>query len=150
MIGANLAKNQKTGRTVTTQSSQIVIFFDGVCVLCNGAVSFLIKADKKKHFKYASLQGHYAREVLDQKLLQSLSSVVVNQGSQIYEKSEAVIFILKNLGPPYRFLGAVAHVLPTFLLNSLYDIIASYRYRIFGKFEQCKIPEEKNRDLYLN
>lgn len=126
-----------------------VIFFDGFCVLCSGTVALLIKIDKKRIFQYSSLQGSYAQEVLNLSNINSGASVIFRSDGKSYEKAEAVIHILKKLGLFYKFLGFLLNLLPLFILDRLYDLIAANRYRLFGKNDTCLIPDETNRSLFI-
>lgn len=126
-----------------------VIFFDGFCVLCSGTVALLIKIDKRRVFQYSSLQGVYAQEALDLSNIKSGESVIFRSDSRSYEKAEAVIHILKKLGAIYKLLGFLLNLLPLFIVDRLYNLIARNRYQLFGKNETCLIPDEKNRDLFI-
>ena len=126
-----------------------VIFFDGICVLCSGTVAFLIEIDKDRVLKYSSLQGKYAKEVLDLRHTESVSSVIFSSGGTNYERSESVIHILIKLGGFYKLLGILLNLFPLFLLNWTYDLVARYRYRFFGKNDFCLIPKEEDEKLFL-
>lgn len=126
-----------------------VIFFDGYCVLCSGTVALLIKIDKKRIFQYSSLQGSYAQEALNLNNIKSGASVIFLSRGRSYKKAEAVIHILKKLGSIYKFLGFLLNLLPLFILDQIYHLIAANRYRLFGKNETCLIPDETNRDLFI-
>ncbi|MBK9324346.1 MAG: DUF393 domain-containing protein [Bdellovibrionaceae bacterium] len=140
--------NDTGGVNVTTDPR--VVFFDGLCVLCNGAISILLKIDKRRILKYSSLQGEYAKRFLDSRYTNSGESVVfLNQG-YLYEKAEAVIQILSALGGTYKFAALFLSVFPLFILNSLYDFIARNRYRLFGKRDACLIPTNENKDLFIS
>ena len=126
-----------------------VIFFDGLCVLCNKSVSFLIKIDKKKVLKYSSLQGDYAKEVLDSEDIDSASSVIFLDDGVSYKKADAAIHILIKLGGVYKALGVTLNLLPTFFINWFYDLVAKNRYSIFGKKDSCPIPKEEEKELFI-
>ena len=132
-----------------TSAGNDVIFFDGFCVLCSGTVALLIKLDKRRVFKYSSLQGQYAKEVLNLRYVESGASVVFRNQGATYEKAEAVIHILIKLGGFYKFLGCLLKLLPTFVLNVAYTFIARNRYHFFGKNDSCLIPKEEDRQLFL-
>lgn len=126
-----------------------IIFFDGFCVLCSGTVALLIKIDKKRIFQYSSLQGNYAQQVLNLNNINSGASVIFLTDGRSYEKAEAVIHILKKLGLFYKFLGFLLNLLPLFILDRLYHLIAKNRYRLFGKNDTCLIPNETDRSLFI-
>lgn len=122
-------------------SHHTVIFFDGVCNLCNGLVQFIIRRDPAGQFRFASLQSQYAR----QQLLKAgrdpdgLHSIIVLDGDRLLERSDAVMAIFKHLGGAWRAL-TIFKVLPRALRNALYNFVAANRYRWFGRRDQCMIP----------
>jgi predicted DCC family thiol-disulfide oxidoreductase YuxK len=127
-----------------------IFLFDGVCNLCNGAVDFIIRHEKTSDILFASLQSDEGLEILkkfnkSQSLLDS-SYIFVNH--KLLEKSEAALFIAKNLKRPWSFVGFLA-IFPTKFLNFFYDIIANNRYRLFGKKESCRIPTASEKARFL-
>lgn len=126
-----------------------VIFFDGVCVLCNSSIAWIIKIDKKKVLKFSPLQGAYAKSVLGLTAPESNDSLIFYRHSAQYEKGEAIIQILKSLGSFYRFLGYLLDLIPLFFLNFCYDFIANNRYRLFGKTDTCLLVDNENADRFI-
>jgi predicted DCC family thiol-disulfide oxidoreductase YuxK len=125
-----------------------IIFFDGVCNLCNSFVDFLIRRDHDQAFSFAPLQGETARQKLPADKLARLNSVVLWNQGQILEKSDAALTVLQQLGGLWWFMR-VFWIAPAFLRDLVYDLIAANRYRFFGKRETCRLPtpEEKARFL---
>lgn len=118
-----------------------VIFFDGVCNLCNGFVRFLIERDPQAIFKFASLQSSYAREQLSRAGFNpdQLYSILVMRDGKIFERSAAVLEIARHLPWPWRGIR-IFNILPRFICDFFYKLIANNRYRLFGKKEACMIP----------
>jgi predicted DCC family thiol-disulfide oxidoreductase YuxK len=125
-----------------------IIFFDGVCGLCNGFVDFIIKIDKKKIFLFSPLQGAYASTQLPETMTQDLTSVVLLIDGKTYTKSEAVQKILREIGGIW-VLSSIFTVVPRFIQNSIYDQIAKNRYQLFGKKKLCRIPTEEERSRFV-
>lgn len=125
-----------------------VIFFDGVCGLCNGFVDFVISHDKKNLFLFSPLQSDYAKKQLPSHLTQDLTSVVLIINGATYTKTNAVLRVMNELGGAWKVL-TIGHYLPTFLTNRIYDLVASNRYRLFGKKETCRLPTEEERQRFL-
>lgn len=125
-----------------------VLFFDGVCGLCSASVDFVFKYDKKNIFLFSPLQSEYARRELPGELASELSTLVVQDEGLIYTKSDAVLRILFHLGGIWNLLRIV-RLVPKKFRDFVYDLIATYRYRWFGKKETCRLPnpEEKLRFL---
>jgi predicted DCC family thiol-disulfide oxidoreductase YuxK len=122
-------------------SDKIVVLFDGVCNLCNGAVQFIIKRDKQSKFLFASLQSDFGKSQLLRFGLDPLElhSVIVLEGGKIYQRGDAALRIIPHLAQPWPFLG-IFRVLPRFFRDWVYDLIAKNRYRVFGKKESCMLP----------
>ena len=128
-----------------TNNSKIILF-DGVCNLCNGAVNFVIKRDKKNIFKFATLQSEHAQEFgFDPK---NMDSIILIDGDKNYSKSTAALHIAKNLSGGYPLLYSFMF-LPKFIRDWVYDYIAKNRYKWFGKKESCMIPTPELQDKFL-
>jgi predicted DCC family thiol-disulfide oxidoreductase YuxK len=125
-----------------------VIFFDGVCGLCNGLVDFIMRVDEKKIFKFSPLQSDFAHRVLPLEDVRDLHSIVVMVDGQKAIKARAVISIFQKLGGPYGLL-AVFKTLPDPLLNWAYDLVAKNRYRLFGTKDSCRLPTPDERSQFL-
>ena len=121
---------------------QKVVLFDGVCNLCNTAVQWLIRHDKNQIFKYASLQSNYAAEHLKDSKYQSIDSIILLDDDGVYSKSSAVLRILKHLRLPYSLLW-VFIIVPPFVRNFVYDVVARNRYKWFGKRATCMMPNDE-------
>ena len=130
---------------------QKIVFFDGVCNLCNRSVDFLIKQDKKGVLKFASLQSDFAKSFLPEDLVNSadLDSIVFSDGKKFFTKSSAVLEICKSLGGGFHFFR-IGYLLPPFLRNALYTLIANNRYKWFGKKNQCMIPTADLKERFLD
>jgi len=125
-----------------------ILFFDGVCGLCNGVVDFVMERDKEQKFLFSPLQSEYALNHLTQEETANLTSVIIVTSDQHkLSRYQAVKFLLKELPIPYALGGYFMHILPNFLGNILYDLVAKSRYKIFGQKETCRLPspEEKKR-----
>lgn len=118
-----------------------IILFDGVCNLCNGVVQFIIKRDREQKFRFAPLQGKTGKKLLAEFGIDpaDTDSIVLVDGDSHYVKSAAALRIAKDLNGIYPLLYSFIAV-PGFLRDGVYDIVAKYRYRWFGKKESCMIP----------
>lgn len=128
-----------------------IIIFDGVCNLCNSAVLFVIKHDKKDTFRFVTLQSELGQEILtyigiDPKNTDSI--VLYEPGMAYYYKSDAALQIAKNLNGVFP-LATVFKILPTAIRNQLYDYIAKNRYKWYGKKESCMIPTPELKVKFL-
>ncbi|KJJ38079.1 thiol-disulfide oxidoreductase DCC family protein [Aequorivita vladivostokensis] len=127
-----------------------IILFDGVCNLCNGAVTFIIKRDKKDVFKFAALQSEIGRELTSKFNIDTskVDSIILIDGEKHYEKSSAALRIAKYLSGAYPLLFGFM-VVPKFIRNAVYDYIAKNRYKWFGKKESCMIPTAELKSKFL-
>lgn len=126
-----------------------VVLFDGVCKLCNGSVNFILGRDQKGRLKFAPLQSDYGRAVLKEhgKNLDALNSMMLLEGKRLTVKSTAVIRISKYLGGAWP-LCMIALVIPRFIRDFIYNIIAKNRYQWFGKYDTCRLPDPEFEDRF--
>lgn len=133
-----------------TGDDKHVVFFDGHCVLCNRAVTTLLKIDKHRVLRYSSLQASYAEKILDSRHTEFGESIVFLSHGHFYEKAEAVIHILLVLDGIYKLAAMFLNIFPLFILNKLYEFIAHNRYRLFGKNNTCLVPTNENKNLFIS
>ena len=132
------------------QVKDSVIFFDGVCNLCNSSVQFIIKRDKKGKFKFSSLQSSFAGKVLPSDVVKedSLNSIILVDKGKMYSKSTAALRIARHLSGIWPALYLFM-ILPAPLRNWVYDIIARNRYRWFGKRDVCMMPSPDQKSRFI-
>ena len=128
-----------------------VILFDGVCNFCNYWVNFAIKRDGKKKLKFTPLQGETAMQLLPRYNINptSLSSVIFIDAGKAYTQSSAAIRICKHLNGGWKLFYALI-VIPKFIRDFLYNIIARNRYKWFGKKDTCMVPTMELRERFLD
>ncbi|MCS6821763.1 MAG: DCC1-like thiol-disulfide oxidoreductase family protein [Microscillaceae bacterium] len=127
-----------------------IILFDGVCNLCNSIVNFIIDYDKKFQFQFASLQSPQGQELLQKYNLptQSLDSFVLIYKGKAYQKSTAALQVAWLLGGWWKTCYIFV-LIPTFLRDKMYDWVAHYRYKWFGKNEICRMPTPEQKARFL-
>lgn len=137
-------------------ADRTVVFFDGVCGLCNRTVDFLIAKDRVRMLRYAPLQGETFRDVTrDRPDLRAIDSVIVMHESadgarrEFHVRSRAALFALSRLGAPWTCLRRVAALVPQPLSDLVYRFVARVRYRIWGKLDVCRMPTAAERELFL-
>jgi predicted DCC family thiol-disulfide oxidoreductase YuxK len=129
---------------------QYLVFYDGVCGLCNWSVRWLIRRDRHKVLRYASLQSDLAREKLSGTDLDlSRGTIVYFENDRIFTRSTAVIRILKRLKGIYR-LSALLYIIPAPIRDSVYDWVSRNRYKWFGKYDSCPLPEPGQEELFID
>jgi predicted DCC family thiol-disulfide oxidoreductase YuxK len=133
-----------------------LVLYDGVCGLCNLLNKFVLTRDPQGIFDFASLQSTVGRSTLQRfgRNPDDLETfyVVTNyrcQSQALLSKSGAALFVMKELGAPWSWLG-VFGIFPRALLDRIYDWIARNRYRFFGRRESCLIPNAEYRKRFID
>lgn len=124
--------------------------FDAECVLCSANAQFVLKHDHKRRFRLASMQGEvgaalYRRFGIDPA---DPETMIVVEGGRALRDSDAVLTIYRELGWPWRALD-ILRLVPRFLRDPLYRLIARNRYRIFGRHDVCWVPSPDHADRVL-
>lgn len=125
-----------------------IVFFDGVCHLCNGFVDAIISRDKTHRLLFAPLQGSTAAELLNKEDRIDLDTVVYFEAGKNYYRSSAVLKILIQLGGAYKLLS-IAWIIPAPIRDFFYKKIAKNRYAWFGEREFCRLPTPAEKDFLL-
>lgn len=141
--------------SVSSETNPIVLY-DGVCGLCNRLVQFLLKRDKRGRLRFASLQSDFAERVLTRhglnaKDLDTVHVVVDYERpqEQVLNRSDAVLRAGSELGMPWTLLAAIARIVPRAVRDHVYRFVARNRYRVFGKYETCMLPDPNQRHRFL-
>ena len=164
------ASREKVQSSIQTKTNPVhndykaVILFDGHCLLCKRSVQFVLRNDTQGVFKLSALQSPQARQFLlnvrpptNLNISDSLESVVLieqnhaDEPYRVYTHSNAVLRILKKLGKQKKHLAILAITLgliPEFIRDAFYKWVGANRYRWFGKFQSCWIPEN-HKDRFL-
>jgi predicted DCC family thiol-disulfide oxidoreductase YuxK/uncharacterized membrane protein YphA (DoxX/SURF4 family) len=130
-----------------SKEAKRVVLFDGVCGFCNKSVDLLLKLDEEKIFRYSSLQGEYAKGLSLPS--EAMESIVFVEDDKLYYKSNAVLKIVISLGGVWRVMG-IFYLIPRVMRDGIYDVIAKYRYKIYGKLESCRMPKKDEATLFLD
>lgn len=126
-----------------------VIVFDGVCVLCNGWVRFLLKHDRVGRYRFAAMQTDAGRALLARHGLDpdDPASFLLVDGAEAWTDSDAIRRVLTGLGGAWRLAGAMA-VVPRVVRDPLYRWVARNRYGWFG-MTACHVPTDQERRRFL-
>lgn len=129
-----------------------LILFDGYCGLCNKFVDYVLRKDATHIFKLAPIQGETAAQVIAthslKVVLSDPSSIIYIDGDIVYEKSDAVLHIMSKLSKVGALYNLLFYV-PKIIRNPSYELIAKYRYKIFGKQQSCRMPTKEEKDRLL-
>ncbi|MFI5133438.1 MAG: thiol-disulfide oxidoreductase DCC family protein [Chitinophagales bacterium] len=128
-----------------------IILFDGICNYCNGVINSIIRQDKKKIFRFATLQSDAGQKILKQWNLPTdeFASFVLLDKGKLFLKSSAALRLYSKL-PWYWKWTQFFWIFPKFIRNGVYSIIARNRYKWFGKREECMIPTADVRERFLD
>ncbi|RUL86202.1 thiol-disulfide oxidoreductase DCC family protein [Tautonia sociabilis] len=126
-----------------------IAFYDGECGLCNRFVQFVLDHDPDGRILLAPLQGSTFRDRCPDQAPPDLSTVLLLDGGRLYDRSSAVLRVLRILRFPYSLLARLALVVPRPLRDLSYDLVARRRYRWFGRAEACRLPTPRERARLL-
>lgn len=131
-----------------------IIFFDGVCVLCNSFVDRVLSMDVEKKFMFSPLQGETAVKLLttEQRKLDHKGdpiSVIYWDAGKVYSKTNAVAKILEEF-PEKALLAYFVRMFPMKLRDAMYGLVATYRYNFFGKKDVCRLPNDDQKNQFLS
>lgn len=133
-------------------AENLLVLFDGVCNLCESTVHFIIRRDREKKFRFASLQSAAAQEILARHDYEfdDLSSVLLLVDGKLYRKSRAALRIIKGLDGAWPVLYYLLFWVPAFIADPIYDFIGKRRYRWFGIKSECWIPDDDLRSRFVD
>jgi len=128
----------------------IILLIDGQCYLCHGITKFVVKRDPRQRFRFASLQSKLGQQLLvkGQMSTEDLDTFVMVDRGRYYTKSSAALLVMRQLGGLWPLLS-IFRLVPKWLRDLVYDVIASRRYRWFGRSEQCLLPSAELRNRFL-
>ncbi|MBA3972285.1 MAG: DUF393 domain-containing protein [Bacteroidetes bacterium] len=128
-----------------------IVLFDGVCNFCDNSINRIIRHDKKNRFSFAPLQSDIGKKLARQYGIntEKIDSIILIENGKAYTKSTAILRISKHLNMLYPLMYGFM-IFPSFLRNSVYDVIAKNRYKWFGKKETCMIPTAEVRSKFIS
>jgi predicted DCC family thiol-disulfide oxidoreductase YuxK len=138
------------GQTQTTLSEKNIVLFDGVCNLCNGAVNFLIDADRKQKLHFASLQSEVGQRLLEGRKMDAsnFDTFVFISDGHTYTRSRAALEVMRTIGGAWSLLYILV-IVPAFIRDAVYSLISRNRYRWFGKRDSCRMPTPELKSRFV-
>ncbi len=134
-----------------------ILLYDGVCGLCNSLVQFILPRDRNGTFRFAALQSELAASILSRHGVNAsdLDTVYVvtnpdQPNEAILARSDAILYVLGQLGSAWRTMAFALAILPRFLRDWGYNFVARHRYRIFGRYDTCPVPSPETRSRFLD
>ena len=131
-------------------NEQKIVLFDGVCHLCDGAVRFILKRERTDELKFAPLQSDSGKSLLEKYGYPSdyLDGLILIENNRAHDRSSACLRIAGKLNFPWNLLFPLL-IIPKPLRDFIYGMIASARYRWFGKKERCSLPRGEDLSRFL-
>lgn len=134
------------------ETERPIVYYDGVCNLCNKLVQFIIKHDESKRIMFASLQsatGQKALEKLAEEHATIPDSIVLYENGKYYIRSKAALRIGQLMGYPKAVINILG-ILPEGIRDTIYNIIARNRYKWFGRSKDCQLPTKEQLERIIN
>ncbi|MGB5813392.1 MAG: thiol-disulfide oxidoreductase DCC family protein [Polyangiales bacterium] len=127
-----------------------VIFYDGVCAMCNGIVKLLLRIDRRRVFHYAALESETAEAArrLHPEIPDDVETMVYVRDGDVFVRSNGAFEAFRELAYPWKAVSWL-RILPTALTDFFYRMLAANRYRFFGKYEVCPLPPQEHRVRFL-
>lgn len=135
----------------TAEGTDAIVFFDGVCGLCNRVVDLLVRVDRERRLRYAPLQGKTAAKLLPLGSFDpgAPDTFIFLDKGQVYVRSDAALRLAQYLNRPWSWLRFFRFV-PRVVRDTAYRIVARNRYGWFGKLEVCRLPSAEERPLFFD
>ena len=114
-------------------------------------MTFVLKRDKSGAVRFASLQGQTAAKLLaGHPELSGVDSMIwIDSSGRAFTRSAAALAIARHVGGGWAMLASLLRFVPTALRDALYDLVARFRYRVFGRYDACPLPSAENRSRFL-
>jgi predicted DCC family thiol-disulfide oxidoreductase YuxK len=134
----------------TDSDNRPIILFDAMCVLCSANAQFVLKYDRKAHFRLASMQSEAGAAIYRKFGIDPADpeTMIVVEGARALRNSDAVLAVYAGIGWPWR-LATAARLVPRPIRDAIYGWIARNRYRLFGRRETCWLPSPEQADRLL-
>ena len=129
-----------------------VLLFDGHCNLCSGIVKFILENERGEEIRFAPLDSEAGEQIKEELGIEDRDkeSLIFVEGEKYYERSEGTAKLFEKLQPPYPLLAKIISILPDFLTDLGYRMVAKYRYRIFGRKDSCMVPTGDLKERFLD
>jgi predicted DCC family thiol-disulfide oxidoreductase YuxK len=128
-----------------------ILVFDGVCVLCNRSVQFVLRHDRKRRFRFATVQSESGARLMRRFYIdpRQPASVLLVDGDLAFVESAAAIRVLRSFGGFWALAAAALWLIPRPIRNAAYRFVAARRYRWFGQRDICYLPDPQNAGRFL-
>ena len=145
----NIASLESLDNRQTPHDRDGIVFFDGVCGLCNRFVNFVLPRDQRGELRFAPLQGETAQILLPVEDRENLDTVIFFEDGKCWRRSAAVVRILTHLSLPWSMLATCLWLVPGPIRDVGYRTVSRFRYRLFGKSDVCRLPTPDEAARFL-
>ena len=133
--------------------SSPVLLYDGLCGFCDGAVQFVMRHDRHRRIRFATLQGEYALGLLERHpALREVDSLILVEetegGERVLVRSTGALRVAQLMGGPWK-ATVLLRVVPRVVRDWAYDLFARNRYRMFGRLDHCRLPSAEERARFI-
>ena len=131
-----------------------VVLFDGVCNFCSASVQFIVARDPDGYFRFASIQSDTGKKLMTEHGIPEVpegsdpTSVILIEDGRAFDRSTAALRIARHLHNVWKLLYVFV-IVPRFVRNFVYELVAKRRYRWFGKKDMCMVPTPELRERFL-
>lgn len=129
-----------------------ILYFDGVCGLCNGFVDFILRLSMQNNvqprFYLSPLQSEKAKNHIPSQYISKMDSLIYFKNGKFYTYSDAVIEVLYDVSKIFFWIK-IAYLVPGKIRNKIYLWVSRHRYAWFGKKEICRIPSQKEKEFFI-
>lgn len=128
-----------------------IVIFDGNCNFCNNSVNFIIRNDDAREFRFAALQSVPGQRLLAERGLPNggIGSIILLEDDEVHTHTEASLRIARRLGPPWSWSVAF-RIVPRFVRDAVYKLFARNRHRLFGRRDECMVPNAEIKERFLD
>ena len=132
-----------------------ILLYDGLCGFCDGVVRFVLKRDRAGAIRFATIQGSYARGVFERHpQIADIDSLVLIEepgtpSERVTVKSDGVLRLASYMGWPWR-AAPMLRLMPRVIRDAAYDLFGRHRYRLFGRYDACRIPSPEQRARFID
>lgn len=129
-----------------------IFFYDGECGFCDATVRFLLNRTSDDALLFCKLQSSFAADFFARNSYPKpdITTAYLFHRGRLYQKSSAVLKAISLANGMVKHLG-VFLIVPKFIRNGVYDVVATFRHYIkLGKMNcQLLTPSERKRFIEM-
>jgi predicted DCC family thiol-disulfide oxidoreductase YuxK len=128
-----------------------ILFYDGDCGFCSGAVQFVLK-HRSKPVYFIPLQSPKAKAIIEEGRVPGGEKISMNtmyflHKGTIYRESAGALRVCLYLKGLYPILFYLGMIIPGFIRNAIYRWVAKRRFDFVAP--SCVLPSASDRELFI-